>query len=233
MAIGVSFIGHDGRKREGVANITNDLLGIMSAQGAPKVGQSFSAGDFLKSVKAKKPDPVDGPLVGVRGNDSLDPDGQQRAVGSMGGFRIPVSRTEMKVEPSLEMKCNKVTLVKLEYDLIFSESGLLKGRSVESKVWEKSFFVVSEGEESESNGKYGVKIFSASTSDDPVHPTLYGMAFGAEKDLDTWDSSSKKFTANYDENGNLVASPPVRVVYVSQNKTPTASQGVKVEDSYV
>ena len=223
MAIGVSFTGYDGRKREGVAKSTADLHAIMSARGAPKVGQSFSAGDFMKSINAKKQDPVDGPLVGVRGNDSLDPDGQQRAVGSMGGFRIPVSRTEMKVEPSLEMKCNKVTLVKLEYDLIFSESGLLKGRSVESKVWEKSFFVVSEGEEPESNGKYGVKIFSTSTADDPVHPTLYGMAFGAEKDLDTWDSSSKKFSANYTENGDLVASPPVKVVYVSRNTTPFIS----------
>lgn len=212
MAIGVSFIGHDGRKREGVANTTNDLLGIMSAQGAPKVGQSFSAGDFLKSVKAKKPDPVDGPLVGVRGNDSLDPDGQQRAVGSMGGFRIPVSRTEMKVEPSLEMKCNKVTLVKLEYDLIFSESGLLKGRSVESKVWEKSFFVVSEGEESAAC-EYGVRAFWDNEKTDK--PTLQLLAFGSAEDLATYDKDSGKFLCNYDESGNLLKTPPVKRVAVS------------------
>jgi hypothetical protein len=212
MAIGVSFIGHDGRKREGVANTANDLLGIMSAQGAPKVDQSFSAGDLLKSVKAKKPDPVDGPLVGVRGNDSLDPDGQQRAVGSMGGFRIPVSRTEMKVEPSLEMKRNKVTLVKLEYDLIFSESGLLKGRSVESKVWEKSFFVVSEGEESTAC-EYGVRAFWDNAKTDK--PTLKLLAFGSAANLATYDNASGKFLCNYDEDGKLLETPPVKRVAVS------------------
>lgn len=223
MAIGVSFIGHDGRKREGVANTTNDLLGIMSAQGAPKVGQTFSAGDFMKSVKAKKPDPVDGPLVGVRGNDSLDPDGQQRAVGSMGGFRIPVSRTEMKVEPSLEMKCNKVTLVKLEYDLIFSESGLLKGRSVESKVWEKSFFVKAEGEEQSGSGTYCVRAFWDSDNDDK--PTLLKLAFGDEASLDTYDKGSKDFAANYVDGvigGTKKDIPPVKRVAVS-----TCTNGLK------
>ena len=223
MAIGVSFIGHDGRKREGVANTTNDLLGIMSAQGAPRVGQSFSAGVLMKSVKAKKPDPVDGPLVGVRGNDSLDPDGQQRAVGSMGGFRIPVSRTEMKVEPSLEMKCNKVTLVKLEYDLIFSESGLLKGRSVESKVWEKSFFVVSEGEEQSGSGTYCVRAFWDNDNDDK--PTLQMLAFGDEASLDTYDECEKDFAANYvdgDIGGTKKDIPPVKRVAVS-----TCTNGLK------
>ena len=216
MAIGVSFIGHDGRKREGVANTTNDLLGIMSAQGAPKVGQSFSAGDFMKSVTAKKPDPVDGPLVGVRGNDSLDPDGQQRAVGSMGGFRIPVSRTEMKVEPSLEMKCNKVTLVKLEYDLIFSESGLLKGRSVESKVWEKSFFVVSEGEEQSGSGTYCVRAFWE--SDDSAQPKLKALAFGSDSDLGTYDSEEHDFAANYEDEDMTVMKqfPPVKIITTAE-----------------
>lgn len=210
MAIGVSFTGYDGKKREAVAKSTADLLGIMSAQSAPKVVQSFSAGDFMKSVKAKKPDPVDGPLVGVRGNDSLDPDGQQRAVGSMGGFRIPVSRTEMKVEPSLEMKCNKVTLVKLEYDLIFSESGLLKGRSVESKVWEKSFFVVSEGEEQSGSGTYCVRAFW--DKDTEEKPRLDMLAFGSDTDLGTYDSDTGIFMANYDEDGDLKQVPPVKII---------------------
>ncbi len=212
MAIGVSFIGHDGKRREGMAKSTNDLLGIMSAQGAPKIGQVLSAEDFMKSVKAKKPDPVDGPLIGVRGNDSLDPDGQQRSIGSMGGFRIPVSRTEMKVEPSLEMECNKVTLVKLEYDLIFSESGLLKGRSVESKVWEKSFFVLSEDNEATACD-YGVRAFWDNENTDK--PTLQLLAFGSADNLATYDEKSEKFLCNYDKNGDLLETPPVKRVAVS------------------
>ena len=139
----------------------------------------------------------------------------------MGGFRIPVSRTEMKVEPSLEMKCNKVTLVKLEYDLIFSESGLLKGRSVESKVWEKSFFVVSE--EEKKTGKYSVRAFWDSNNDDK--PTLKMLAFGDEGSLGTYDESEEDFAANYVD-GNIGGTkkgiPPVKRVAVS-----TCTNGIK------
>lgn len=190
MAIGVSFTGYDGKRKEATASSVADLQRIMPASAAvPKIGEMFrlpgkgtaqtpqTPQDFMKTLAQGKQDPVDGPLVGIRGNDSTEPDGQSRPTGTQGGFRIPVSRTEMKVEPSLEMKCNKVTLVKLEYDLIFSESGLLKGRSVESKVWEKSFFVTSEGTSEGDKSKYAVR---ALTDEDGY---ITEMLFGEEADL--------------------------------------------------
>lgn len=91
-------------------------------------------------------DPVDGPVVGKTNNSDIQPDGESRDVGSKGGFRITVSRTEMTKSRSMEMDCDMVTLVKLEYDLIFSQKGYLKGRSTERKVWEQSFFVKAEDE---------------------------------------------------------------------------------------
>ena len=58
------------------------------------------------------------------------------------------------------MKCNKVTLTKLQYDVIFSEMGLAKGRTEERVVWQKSFFVLAEAEQGGGDGKYGVRMFS-------------------------------------------------------------------------
>lgn len=191
MAIGVSFTGYDGKRKEATASSVADLQRIMPAAkaAAPRIGEMFrlpgkgassqtsqTPQDFMKMLAQGKQDPVDGPLVGIRGNDSTEPDGQSRSTGTQGGFRIPVSRTEMKVEPSMEMKCNKVTLVKLEYDLIFSESGLLKGRSVESKVWEKSFFVTSEGETEKQVVDYCVKPVFADGA-------LSRLEFGSNTDL--------------------------------------------------
>lgn len=184
MAIGVSFTGYDGKKKEAVARSTADLQSIMGGKvapvpGAPQVGQRFGAAKM-----PKKTDPIDGPLIGVRGNQSLEPDGQMRSVGSSGGFRIAVTRTEVNVKPSLEMQCNEVTLVKLEYDLIFSESGLLKGRSEERKVWEKSFFVLADG--NGSKGKYGV------VADFDDNGVLKAMTFGTEEALDGYKTDGKK-----------------------------------------
>lgn len=185
MAIGVSFTGYDGKKKEAIAHSTADLQSIMGGKiarspGSPQIGQTFGGAKM-----SKKSDPVDGPLIGVRGNQSIEPDGQMRSVGSSGGFRIAVTRTEMDVKPSLEMECNEVTLVKLEYDLIFSESGLLKGRSEERKVWEKSFFVLANGSSS-ANGKYGVL---ASWDDNGV---LKSMTFGTEKAIDEFKEDGKR-----------------------------------------
>ena len=227
MAIGVSFTGYDGKRKEATASSVADLQRIMPAAkaAAPRLGEMFrlpgkgsssqaaqTPQDFMKMLAQGKQDPVDGPLVGIRGNDSTEPDGQSRPTGTQGGFRIPVSRTEMKVEPSMEMKCNKVTLVKLEYDLIFSESGLLKGRSVESKVWEKSFFVTSEGEgEAASACEYGVRAFW--DDDTSVRPRLAELAFGTSADLATYDKEKKDFPCNYVNNnigGRVVANPPVK-----------------------
>jgi len=229
MAIGVSFTGYDGKRKEATASSVADLQRIMPAAKAatPRLGEMFrlpgngassqtsqTPQDFMKMLAQGRQDPVDGPLIGIRGNDSTEPDGQSRSTGTQGGFRIPVSRTEMKVEPSLEMKCNKVTLVKLEYDLIFSESGLLKGRSVESKVWEKSFFVTSEEEgEAASACEYGVRAFWGSDTTD--RPVLVKLAFGTSADLATYDEKKKDFPCNYVNNnigGQKVAKPPVKII---------------------
>ena len=108
-----------------------------------------------KDAKEKKSeeedDPVDGPVVGKTNNSGIEPDGESRSIGSAGGFRITVSRTEMTKSRSLEMDADMVTLVKLEYDLIFSQKGYLKGRSTERKVWEQSFYAKAEG-----GGEFGV-----------------------------------------------------------------------------
>ncbi len=219
MAIGVSFTGYDGKKKEAVARSTADLQSIMGGKvapvpGAPQVGQRFGAAKM-----SKKTDPIDGPLIGVRGNQSLEPDGQRRSVGSSGGFRIAVTRTEVNVKPSLEMQCNEVTLVKLEYDLIFSESGLLKGRSEERKVWEKSFFVLADG--NGSKGRYGVRAFWEQETTDMPHLNM--LAFGSDSDLSTYNSKIGDFGANYEdeEMTKKKAEPPVKIITTAECNAKT------------
>ena len=217
MGIGVSYTGYDGATRHKVVESAAELPGFMGAK-APRIGDTFRFGSKRRPESAApsavtKNDPVDGPLIGIEGNESPEPDGQVRVVGSRGGWRIPVTRTEMKVEPSLEMKCNEVTLTKLQYDLIISENGLVKGRTVERKVWEKSFFVLSENGEADT-GKYGVMMFSDAEDDDPVHPTPKAFAFGDEASLSTYDKESGRFLANYDQSGNVKEDPPVKVIEV-------------------
>ena len=214
MGIGISYKGYDGKTRNAVANGVSDLTRIMGETRRAVEHPSAkvpSVGDLLKSA----PDPVDGPLVGIEGNESLEPDGRQRAVGMRGGWRIPVTRTEVNVEPSMEMKCNKVTLVKLQYDLIISEKGYVKGRTVERKVWEKSFFVLAEGK-GVSESKYSVRLFFTADQGDPVHPLPTAIAFGSEESLDTFNEETKRFACNYDSYGRPLADPPVKVVAVNE-----------------
>ena len=177
MGIGVSYTGYDGKTRNSVAQNAADLPRIMGetrrqvSQGsakAPKVGDTFQFGKTSL-------DPVDGPLVGIEGNESPQPDGQFRMVGAKGGWRIPVTRTEMKVEPSMEMGCNQVTLTKLQYDLIISEKGLVKGRTEEREVWHKSFFVLAEAG---GGGKYEVRPVWSHPIDETV-PRLEKLLFGS------------------------------------------------------
>ena len=179
-----------------------------------------------KDAKEKKSeeedDPVDGPVVGKTNNSGIEPDGESRSIGSAGGFRITVSRTEMTKSRSLEMDADMVTLVKLEYDLIFSQKGYLKGRSTERKVWEQSFYAVSE-EEEEKTGKYSVRAFWDNYNDDK--PTLQMLAFGDEESLGTYDEGRQDFAANYvggNIGGTKKAIPPVKRVAVS-----TCTNGIK------
>lgn len=181
MGIGVSYTGYDGKTRNSVAQNAADLPRIMGetrrqtapAAKAPKVGDTFQFGKTSL-------DPVDGPLVGIEGNESSQPDGQFRAVGTKGGWRLPFSRTEMEVKPSVIMGCNEVTLTKLQFDVIFSESGLAKGRTEERVVWRKSFFVLAEA--SGVGGEYEVRPELKTIPGDDV-PRLAALYFGSGKNL--------------------------------------------------
>lgn len=211
MGIGVSYTGYDGATRHSVAQGAADLPRIMGetrqrlSQGAVKsanVGDSFKLGGMAS-------DPVDGPLIGIEGNDSPRPDGQVRVVGSKGGWRLPVTRTEEEIEPSVIMGCNKVTLTKLQYDIIISEKGLVKGRSAEREVWHKSFFVLAEDSaKSVASGKFGIKAFFENETEEK--PKLLKLAFGSDADLDTYNENTGRFDCNENVPGGQPM--PVKVV---------------------
>ena len=181
MGIGVSYTGYDGKTRNTVVQGSAELPSFMgnTRRPQPKAAKAPNVGDVFKSGGLG--DPVDGPLIGIEGNDSPEPDGQVRVVGSRGGWRFPVTRTEEKIEPSIIMGCNKVTHTKLQYDIIVSESGLVKGRTVERKVWEKSFFVLAEGEGG--GGEYEVRPEWTTLPGDEKTPRLAALYFGKGKDL--------------------------------------------------
>lgn len=212
MGIGVSYTGYDGATRHSVAQGAADLPRIMGSQ-SPRIGDMFQRRSPQKPQSMPEHDPVDGPLIGIEGNDSPRPDGQVRVVGSKGGWRLPVTRTEEEIEPSVIMGCNKVTLTKLQYDVIISEKGLVKGRSAEREVWRKSFFVLAEDSaKSVASGKFAVRLVYTPDSSDPIHPIPRAFAFGTEADLATYDEDTENFACNYDANGRPLADPPVKVV---------------------
>lgn len=220
MGIGVSYTGYDGATRHSVAQGAADLPRIMgglparraTAPASPRVGDRLAA---------PQQDPVDGPLIGIEGNDSPRPDGQFRAIGTRGGWRLPFSRTEIEVKPSIVMGCNEVTLTKLQYDVIFSEKGLAKGRTEERVVWEKSFFVLAEDiAKSVASGKFAVRLFAQNVADDPVHPMPTAFAFGSDADLDTYNEAYNRFDCNYDESGNVLPDPPVKVIAIEAGARP-------------
>ena len=138
--------------------------------------------ELEKSEKEKdveeENDPVGGPSAGAVNSSSAEPDGQSRAPGSKGGFTIPVSRTEVMYAD--DNGTIRTFLVKLEFDLIVSEKGYLKGRSEERTVWTKE--IQSGG----GNGKYGAL---ADWDEDGV---LKSIAFGTEADLDAYCKQSEE-----------------------------------------
>lgn len=218
MGIGVSYTGYDGATRHSVAQGAADLPRIMGSQ-SPRIGEAFQRRGPQKPQSMPEYDPVDGPLVGIEGNDSPKPDGQFRAIGTRGGWRLPFSRTEITVKPSIVMGCNEVTLTKLQYDVIFSEKGLAKGRTEERVVWEKSFFVLAEGKGA-ADGKFSVRLFAQNVADDPVHPIPTAFAFGSDADLDTYNEAYNRFDCNYDESGNVLPDPPVKVIAIEAGARP-------------
>ena len=220
MGIGVSYTGYDGATRHSVAQGAADLPRIMGSQ-SPRIGEAFQRRGPQKPQSMPEHDPVDGPLIGIEGNDSPRPDGQVRVVGSKGGWRLPFSRTEITVKPSIVMGCNEVTLTKLQYDVIFSEKGLAKGRTEERVVWEKSFFVLAEDSaKSVASGKFSVRLFAQNVADDPVHPMPTAFAFGSDADLDTYNEADNRFDCNYDESGNVLPDPPVKVIAIEAGARP-------------
>lgn len=220
MGIGVSYTGYDGATRHSVAQGAADLPRIMGSQ-SPRIGDTFQRRGPQKPQSMPQQDPVDGPLIGIEGNDSPRPDGQVRVVGAKGGWRLPVTRTEEEIEPSVIMGCNKVTLTKLQYDVIISEKGLVKGRSAEREVWRKSFFVLAEDSaKSVASGKFSVRLFAQNVADDPVHPMPNAFAFGSDADLDTYNEAYNRFDCNYDESGNVLPDPPVKVIAIEAGARP-------------
>lgn len=220
MGIGVSYTGYDGATRHSVAQGAADLPRIMGSQ-SPRIGEAFQRRGPQKPQSMPEHDPVDGPLIGIEGNDSPQPDGQVRVVGAKGGWRLPFSRTEITVKPSIVMGCNEVTLTKLQYDVIFSEKGLAKGRTEERVVWEKSFFVLAEDSaKSVASGKFSVRLFAQNVADDPVHPIPTAFAFGSDADLDTYNEAYNRFDCNYDESGNVLPDPPVKVIAIEAGARP-------------
>lgn len=220
MGIGVSYTGYDGATRHSVAQGAADLPRIMGSQ-SPRIGEAFQRRGPQKPQSMPEHDPVDGPLIGIEGNDSPRPDGQVRVVGAKGGWRLPVTRTEEEIEPSVIMGCNKVTLTKLQYDVIISEKGLVKGRSAEREVWRKSFFVLAEDSaKSVASGKFAVRLFAQNVADDPVHPMPTAFAFGSDADLDTYNEAYNRFDCNYDESGHVLPDPPVKVIAIEAGARP-------------
>lgn len=208
MGIGVSYTGYDGATRHSVAQGAADLPRIMGSQ-SPRIGDTFQRRGPQKPQSMPEQDPVDGPLIGIEGNDSPRPDGQVRVVGSKGGWRLPVTRTEEEIEPSVIMGCNKVTLTKLQYDIIISEKGLVKGRSAEREVWRKSFFVLAEsGAKSVASGKFAVRAFFESDTEEK--PKLLKLAFGSDANLDTYNENTGRFDCNENVPGGQ--SLPVKIV---------------------
>ncbi len=146
---------------------------------------------------------VNGPMFGC---DSEDEDASEAKAGE--AVRIPfVSRTKM----SLDRITGMVTVYEFVREMVFSPSGRLVGCAKERRRVVGAFMPGAGG----GDGKYGVRLFSVmSDEDDPVHPTPDAFAFGAEKDLDTYNEDSGQFECNY-EGGQVKADPPVKVIAVT------------------
>lgn len=105
-----------------------------------------------------------------------------------------------------------VTVYKYFRLLYFSASGRAVGCSGE---WREVAFSFLPGAGGGGNGRYGVMLFSDAVQGDPVHPIPDAFAFGPEASLDTWNAEKSRFDCNYDESGNVLASPPVKVIAVA------------------
>ena len=143
-----------------------------------------------------------GPAFGC---DDIDEDA---SVGKAGvASRRPfVSRTKLEHDPITGL----ITMYEFIREDIFSPGGRWVGCTKERRRVVGSFMPGAGGE-----GKYGVMLFSSvADEDDPVHPTPDAFAFGKEKDLDTYDKDSGKFTCNY-EAGHAKEDPPVKVIAVT------------------
>lgn len=156
--------------------------------------------------------PVLGPVVGKEvgdGSQSLDPDdaGKDAPDGTAWSMRVQTDERADK-----DIANGLITVFKYFRMLHFSAAGRVIGCSGE---WREVAFSFLPGAGEGGNGKYGVKLFFVSVNGDPVHPIPDAFAFGDEAALDTWNEEKSRFDCNYDENGNVVANPRVKVVAVA------------------
>ena len=95
-------------------------------------------------------------------------------------------------------------------EMEFSASGRMVGCTKERRRLVKKFTIYLGG--GSGNGKYGVRPFWRQNTETDEAPMLDFLAFGAEKDLDTWNEGEGRFECNY-PNGQLSENPPVKIVY--------------------
>lgn len=105
-----------------------------------------------------------------------------------------------------------ITVYKYFRRLYFSAAGRVVGCSEE---WREVAFSFIPGLGGGGDGKYGVMPFFVDVDGDPVHPIPDAFAFGSESALDTWNAEKSRFDCNYDESGNVIENPPVKVVAVA------------------
>ena len=156
--------------------------------------------------------PVRGTVVGKDVGDdsqSLDANDSSKDLPNGVAWAIRVQTDEMADK---EESTGLITVFKYFRRLYFSAAGRVIGCSSE---WREVAFSFLPGVGGGGDGKYGVMLFSSETSGDPVHPVPDAFAFGTEAALDTWNEDASRFDCNYDESGNVLQHPPVKVIAVA------------------
>ena len=155
--------------------------------------------------------PVRGAVVGKDVGDSsqsLDPSDARKDLPNGVAWAMRV-QTDERAEK--DAATGLITVYKYFRRLYFSAAGRSVGCSGEWREVMLAFLPGTGG----GSGKYGVKLFSTGTPGDSVHPIPNAFAFGAEEDLDTWNEEGSRFDCNYDDSGNVLSSPPVKVIAVA------------------
>lgn len=156
--------------------------------------------------------PVRGKVVGKDvgdGSQSLDASDAKKDLPDGAAWALRV-QTDERCER--DDAVNLITVYKYFRRLYFSAMGRVIGCSEE---WREVAFSFVNGIGEGGDGKYGVMPFFLDVDEDPVHPIPDAFAFGSEAALDTWNAEKSRFDCNYDESGNVIENPPVKVVSVA------------------